>query len=110
MLLHVATLERMNTKQLETVGLRELSNSLSSFVRKASLGVRVLITDRGRVIAEIRKSGDDVQQDGSPLLAEWEHQGLLRRGTRVPKKFPRGAALAPGRSINALLDELRGER
>jgi hypothetical protein len=37
---------------LRTVGLKTLQNKLSEYVRAAACGETVLITDRGRVVAE----------------------------------------------------------
>jgi antitoxin (DNA-binding transcriptional repressor) of toxin-antitoxin stability system len=100
----------MDEKSVTSVGLRELSNALSSFVRKASMGWRVLITDRGRVIAEICKA--DMSRPGgeNPLLYEWEAQGALKRGSGKKRKFPRGAEVLAGQDVGSLLDDLRGER
>lgn len=42
---------------MKTVGLRELKNRLSEYVRQARSGHAVLVTDRGQVVAEIRSPG-----------------------------------------------------
>ena len=42
---------------METVGIRELKNHLSAYVRKAEAGDVVLVTDRGRVVAELVPPG-----------------------------------------------------
>jgi antitoxin (DNA-binding transcriptional repressor) of toxin-antitoxin stability system len=96
-------------EELETVGLRELSNSLSSFVRKVSLGVRVLITDRGRVVAEIREANSSEEKDGHPLLLAMESEGELRRGSGRRVKFPRGRSVMPKTNSDNLLAEVRGD-
>jgi len=36
-----------------TVGIRELKNNLSHYVRQVMAGARVVVTDRGRVVAEL---------------------------------------------------------
>ena len=99
----------MKNDTVETVGLRELSNSLSTFVRKASLGVRVLITDRGKVIAEICKASFNQKVEGHPLKIEWEATGKLIPATGKRATFPRGHALMPDRNVDVLLDDIRGE-
>jgi len=100
----------MKDSDIETIGLRELSNSLSAFVKKASQGVRVLVTERGKVVAEIRKPHFHGQEESHPLLLAWEARGELRSGLGKKRHFPRGAALLKGMDVGKLLDELRGER
>lgn len=38
---------------MATVGIRELKNKLSRYVRRVASGERVTVTDRGRVVAEL---------------------------------------------------------
>ncbi len=38
---------------MQTVGLKTLKDKLSAYVRAAASGETVLVTDRGRVVAEI---------------------------------------------------------
>ncbi len=94
----------------KTVGLRELKNRLSEYVRHVRRGHRVLVTDRGHVVAELRPpapAGDDVD----PGLADLARRGLVtigkphRRGLYpvLPRSVPDGTSAR-------LLDELRGER
>ena len=42
---------------METVGIRELKNKLSAYVRKVEAGDVVIVTDRGRVVAELVPPG-----------------------------------------------------
>ena len=37
---------------MQTVGVRVLKNKLSEYLRRVRLGERVLVTDRGEVVAE----------------------------------------------------------
>src|SRR2546428_13231775 len=41
-------------KAMKTVGLRELKNRLSAYVRKVRNGQAVVVTERGQVVAELR--------------------------------------------------------
>lgn len=65
---------------MRAVGIRELKNKLSHYVRLVDAGESVLVTDRGRVVAELRPPGSTtvapVEPDG---LAE-----LARRGEATP--------------------------
>jgi len=96
---------------METVGLRELKNSLAEYVRRVSAGASVLVTDRGRPVAELRPvfAEDSVQKRYMGL------QDLIRAGLLTPGK-PNRRGLYPvmtrvgGRSSSELLDEERGTR
>ena len=100
----------MKHAEVETVGLRELGNSLSAFVRKVTQGIRVLITDRGRVIAEIRSAQLNLPTEESGLLMEMQNRGELRCGSVKKSPFPRGENLLKGGTVQSILDELRGEK
>lgn len=52
---HVATCSYI--KEMMTVGIRELKNRLSEYLRLVRSGELVQVTDRGTVVAEIRAPG-----------------------------------------------------
>jgi len=90
---------------MKTVGLRELKNRLSAYVRQVRAGHGVLVTDRGQVVAELvppRSIMADVHARRG--LASLARRGVLSLGTRNdPKRLPRG-------KLKRLLDEERGVR
>jgi antitoxin (DNA-binding transcriptional repressor) of toxin-antitoxin stability system len=43
---------------MKAIGIRELKAGLSRYLRDVSAGEVVLVTDRGRVVAELRAPGD----------------------------------------------------
>lgn len=97
---------------MRTIGLRELKDNLSRYVRQVREGEALLVTDRGEVVAELRRpfqvgeSGDPYP--GLTLLAQ---RGLLRVGSaNTPEVYPSLTPLLPPGSSAALLDEERGER
>lgn len=98
---------------MKTVGLRELKNSLSKYVRHVRKGETVLVTDRGEVIAQISPpESSKSAQSIHPGLLELARRGLLRLPTRkkdasVYKTYPQ--LLPAGRALQ-LLDEERGDR
>jgi prevent-host-death family protein len=51
---------------MKTVGVRELKNRLSEYIRQARAGEGVLVTDRGEVVAELGPAG---HRTGSSLPA-----------------------------------------
>jgi antitoxin (DNA-binding transcriptional repressor) of toxin-antitoxin stability system len=62
---------------VRAVGIRELKDHLSEYVRLASAGEVVLVTDRDRVVAELVQPGAR-RHRGDALWADLVGQGLLR--------------------------------
>ena len=80
---------------MRTVGLKALKNKLSEYVRAAASGDTVVITDRGRVVAEIvppRPKTESVIERG------------IREGWITPAKRPFGP-LPPGKPVPGLTFE-----
>lgn len=97
---------------MKEVGIRELKNRLSEYLRLVREGEVVMVTDRGEVIAELRPStGGAGAMDWSPGLAEAVSRGWLRfGGPNRPELYPPFAPLADPGTAARLLDEERGER
>jgi len=95
------------------VGIRELKNSLSRYVRQAEAGDVVLVTDRGRVVAELWPPGHGERRtDIHPGLLEMERKGLIRLATRPnhPSLYRRMPHVdLGGKTIEDLMDEIRGD-
>jgi prevent-host-death family protein len=95
------------------VGLRELKNNLSQYVRKVRAGEVVTIADRGQVIAELTPPRP--KSDPKVALEEMARRGDLTLAEPLAKKERaslyrlRHPALA-GVTAQQLLDESRGER
>lgn len=96
---------------MRSVGIKVLKNRLSEYVRLASGGETVLVTDRDRVVAEL---GPPVP-GRSPILADALLADAVRQGFLVPPRFA-GSDPPPRRPVAkaaALMKELardRGER
>lgn len=65
---------------MRAVGIRELKNRLSEYLRQVQQGERVLVTDRGKVIAELRPPGAPDSAEKHPGLHAMAQSGLLRLG------------------------------
>ena len=104
---HEATFEDMRT-----VGLRELKNSLSEVIRQVRAGEEVQVTDRGEVVAEIRRPlPPGAEAHPYPGLVELARLGKLTLGLpNDPSIYPRLPPLAPSGTAARLLDEEREER
>jgi len=98
---------------MKRVGLRELKNRLSEYVRLVRAGDVVLVTDRGEVVAELRPPGDAVSSgaDRHPGLLVLARRGLLTLGKpNDPAAYPRMPRRLPPGTAERLLDEERGDR
>src|SRR5690242_14514721 len=98
---------------MKTVGIRELKNRLSEYVRDARSGESVLVTDRGQVVAELvppeHAAGEPGVPSGLVALAKRGHL-TLGAGSNDPSLYPKRPRLLKRRQVAQLLDEERGDR
>jgi prevent-host-death family protein len=96
---------------VHAVGIRELKNKLSEYLRLVRAGERILVTDRGEVVAELAPPGEAGRADLPPRLREMIRRGLVKpavpRGDYHYPVFPR---LVPDGTAERLIDEGRGDR
>jgi antitoxin (DNA-binding transcriptional repressor) of toxin-antitoxin stability system len=96
---------------MRAVGIKELKNRLSEYVRLAAAGERVLVTDRDRVVAELV-----APQPGTPetvadaALAEAVRSGWLRPPVLPLGDVPPRAPVAPLAELLVELDRDRADR
>ena len=95
----------MATGKRPTVGVRELRQNLSVYLRRVKRGVTLLVTDHGHVVAELRPV--PVAADVIERLAR---DGLVTRATRRPADLPAPVRRDLGRPVGEILDELRKDR
>jgi len=97
---------------MKAVGIRELKNRLSEYVRLVRAGEEILVTDRGEVVAELRAPlRERMPGDPHPGLTQLVRQGRLRPGTgNAPELYPKLPSPTPPGTAQRLLDEERGER
>lgn len=87
-----------------TVGVAELRQNLSRYLRAVERGERLLVTDRNRPVAELgppSTSGADLDR----LIAEGRVTRPVRRGLPEPLRLE-----GDPRALSRALDEIRGER
>ena len=84
---------------MKTVGVRDLKNKLSEYLRRVRLGESVLVTDRGEVVAELLPPG---QGQGDPSVPAGL-QSLARRGL-LTLGAPAGTDLYPVAAAQARCD------
>jgi len=87
-----------------TVGIAELRQNLSRYLRRVERGERLIVTDRNRPVAEIGPpptTGSDLDR----LVAEGRVSRPLRRGLPEPLQLD-----GDPHALSRALDEIRGER
>lgn len=96
---------------MRAVAIRELKNRLSAYLREVAAGEVVLVTDRGRVIAELRQPTSELMRSTTELsLERLAGEGLLTLGLPQDPTAYRRPAVRARVQTQALLDEERGER
>lgn len=98
--------------EIKTVGIKELKNNLSAYLRDVRRGVRILVTDRSDVVAELHEPGAtySVSGDLHPQLEAWVRAGDVTLPTRPKGRLPDPPVHMPDGTARALLDEDREER
>jgi antitoxin (DNA-binding transcriptional repressor) of toxin-antitoxin stability system len=97
---------------MRTVGVRELKNRLSEYLRRVRAGEAILVTDHGEVVAELAPPGrgtiDSSVPSGLLVLAK---QGLATLGVPADANvYPALSRTRRRHRAAELLDEERGPR
>jgi antitoxin (DNA-binding transcriptional repressor) of toxin-antitoxin stability system len=98
---------------MKEVGIRELKNRLSEYIRLVREGEIVIVTNRGKVVAELRPpdaAGELLQK--YPGLIDMVRRGLVRLPLKRngPKVYPLLPSLTPPGTAAEILDWLREDR
>jgi prevent-host-death family protein len=89
---------------MTTVGVAQLRQNLSEYLRRVERGERLVVTDRNRPVAELGpppSTGDALDR----LIAEGRVSRPLRRGLPEPLKLDGDA-----RALSRALEDIRGDR
>ncbi|HKI04129.1 MAG TPA: type II toxin-antitoxin system prevent-host-death family antitoxin [Thermoanaerobaculia bacterium] len=98
---------------MREVGIRELKNRLSEYIRLVREGEVVMVTDRGAVVAELRPPEPDSELARKyPKLVEMARRGLVRLPLKPngPGAYPRLPSVTPPGLAARLIDEDREDR
>jgi prevent-host-death family protein len=98
---------------MRIIGIRELKDRLSEVIRLVRRNEKVLISNRGEVVAELRSSYETVSGRAvEPGLSDLVAEGRLRlaAASGPPAEVPVLPSLLPEGAASRLLDEERGER
>lgn len=98
---------------MRTIGVRELKAQLSRTLRDVQRGEHYLVTDRGRVVAELHMPGATL----APALSEAERArmemaatGELRLAEKPRTPIRRARVKLPDGTAAEIIDWLRGDR
>ena len=96
---------------MKAVSVKELKNKLSAYLREVAQGERVLVTDRGRVVAELRRPTTETVVGTTEQTLERLHaEGLVTPGLpQDVRAYKRTKVKLKGTS-QSLLDADRAER
>ena len=94
---------------MKAVAVKELKNRLSQYLREVASGEVVLVTDRGKVVAELRRPPTDIRLDFDQSLEPLASQGLLVRGLPQDARAYRKTRATLRRPSQVLLDADRAE-
>ena len=93
---------------MRIVGIKDLKNQLSEYVKAAAAGETVLVTDRNRVVAElVPPASGRSTTPGDALLADDVRQGWITPPPLASSGEPPRRPVAP---LDDILAELREDR
>lgn len=96
--------------EARTVGVRDLKNQLSAHLRDVKAGVCLLVTERNRVIAELRPpAAYSAAHQPVSQLDDWVNSGRLSPPKAPRRPMPSSPVDLPAGTAQRLLDELRAE-
>jgi antitoxin (DNA-binding transcriptional repressor) of toxin-antitoxin stability system len=96
---------------IKHVGIKDLKNNLSAYLRDVRRGTRILVSDRDTVVAELHEPGAayTAPEPWDAPLADWIRSGAVVPPARKNEALPKSpVALEDGVSLR-LLREDRGD-
>ena len=96
--------------RIKAVGVKELKNRLSAYLREVREGTVILVTDRENVVAELREPtvGRPLEA-GNALEQEWIRDGSLIPPRTEKRPLPKSPVRLPPGTAERLLEEERGD-
>jgi antitoxin (DNA-binding transcriptional repressor) of toxin-antitoxin stability system len=96
----------------KTVGIKELKNNLSAYLWEVRRGVRLLVSDRNVVVAELHEPGAiyAAAEDPNPVLTAWARAGIVVLPKRAKTPVTKSPVRLAKRTAARILDRDRGDR
>ncbi len=96
---------------MTTVGIRELKNRLSHYLRLVRAGETLSVTDRGEVIAQLSPPPENSPDFPYPQLLKLAREGRIQLGRgNNSSAYPEADFAVPAGTAARLLEEDRDER
>ncbi|HEV8131574.1 MAG TPA: hypothetical protein VGQ81_09985 [Acidobacteriota bacterium] len=98
-------------EKLKTVGIKQLKNNLSAYLREVQLGTTIYVCDRDVIVAELREPllRRGLMQIANPVWVEWISRGEVIPPASAKKKLSPSSVQTREGTALALLDEDRKE-
>lgn len=95
-----------------TVGIKELKNKLSAYIKAVAAGSRIFVTDRNVIVAELVQPflSEKIAATGNIHWQRWVQSGLISPARREKPQMEMSDVKIKGFKSGDILDELRGER
>jgi prevent-host-death family protein len=98
----------MEENPMETVGIRELKNKLTYYLKLTKEGSKIIVTDRGSPVAIIQSIDRMRNKMGvEERLASLARKGMLRLPLKKGKLPPFKSVKAPGKPASEIIIEER---
>ncbi len=96
-------------RRSKKVGIKDLKNNLSAYLREVRRGTRILVADRADVVAELHEPGAAyaAPPGASPLLDVWARGGLVSLPSRPKEPLPDSPVRLPEGVARRLLEDDR---
>ena len=97
--------------EIKTVGVKDLKNKLSAYLREVRAGVRLLVSDRDTVVAEMHEPYLDrsIRTSNNPPLSDWIRSRAVRLPAVEKRDLPPSPVRKPDGTSLRLLEQDRGE-
>jgi prevent-host-death family protein len=100
------TSEPHTLETVDDVGVGELRQNLSVFLRRVAQGETLRVTDHGHPVALLTP----IRTTGEEVLDQLEAEGLLVRGRRRSGLLPKPLPATPGKpALSEVLQQMRDE-
>ena len=96
---------------IKTVGVKDLKNNLSAYLRDVRRGTRILVSDRSMIVAELHEPTATyaVPESSDPIVTEWIREGIVVPPSRKKTPLPESPVRVEEGLAARLLDEDRRE-
>ncbi len=95
-------------RAIKTVGVKDLKNNLSAYLREVKLGARILVTERNSVIAELREPLSGDLSAVNSLREQWIRDGRIRPALSAKIPCSPSPIQSPSGTSQRLINEDRG--